>query len=97
VLTGEAAFEHVPGEGHTVLVYVYEGRLRVGDEVEPSPAGEMAVLGPGAVRLAGSGRALLLAARPIGEPVVQHGPFVMNSRAEIEQAIADYRAGLIGR
>ena len=36
-------------------------------------------------------RFLLLAARPLGEPVVQHGPFVMNTRAEIEQALDDYR------
>lgn len=36
-------------------------------------------------------RFLLLAARPLREPVVQHGPFVMNRRAEIEQAIEDYR------
>ena len=36
---------------------------------------------------------LLLAARPLGEPVVQYGPFVMNTRDEIEQAIADYRDG----
>jgi redox-sensitive bicupin YhaK (pirin superfamily) len=39
----------------------------------------------------GPARFLLLAARPLGEPVAQHGPFVMNTREEIEQAIADYR------
>jgi len=38
-------------------------------------------------------RFILVAGRPIGEPVVQYGPFVMNTREEIEQAIADYRAG----
>jgi redox-sensitive bicupin YhaK (pirin superfamily) len=38
-------------------------------------------------------RLLLLAARPLGEPVVQYGPFVMTSREEIEQALADYQAG----
>ena len=39
------------------------------------------------------GRALLLAARPLAEPVVQYGPFVMNTREEIEQAIRDYQGG----
>ena len=39
------------------------------------------------------GRALLLAARPIGEPVVQYGPFVMNTREEIDQAIRDFQSG----
>jgi redox-sensitive bicupin YhaK (pirin superfamily) len=38
-------------------------------------------------------RLLLLAAQPIGEPVVQHGPFVMNTQEEIEQALRDYRSG----
>ena len=40
-------------------------------------------------------RVLLLAAKPIGEPVVQYGPFVMNTREEIEQAIADYQSGAL--
>ena len=38
---------------------------------------------------------LLIAGRPIGEPVVQYGPFVMNATAEIEQALADYRDGTL--
>jgi redox-sensitive bicupin YhaK (pirin superfamily) len=40
---------------------------------------------------------LVLAGRPLREPVVQYGPFVMNTRAEIEQAIADYRSGALSR
>ena len=40
-------------------------------------------------------RLILVAGRPIGEPVVQYGPFVMNTRAEIEQAMADYRDGTL--
>jgi redox-sensitive bicupin YhaK (pirin superfamily) len=38
---------------------------------------------------------LLIAGRPIGEPIVQYGPFVMNTTAEIEQALADYRDGTL--
>ena len=41
-------------------------------------------------------RLLLVAGRPLGEPIVQYGPFVMNSAAEIEQALDDYRAGRFG-
>jgi redox-sensitive bicupin YhaK (pirin superfamily) len=61
------------------------------------PGNAAGLLGPGdAVRVvAGSqgARFLLIAGRPIGEPVVQYGPFVMNTRAEIDQAITDYQSG----
>ena len=42
---------------------------------------------------AGGGRFLLAAARPLGEPIARHGPFVMNTRAEIEQTLQDLRSG----
>ena len=42
-------------------------------------------------------RVMLLAGKPIGEPIVQYGPFVMNSRQEIEQAILDYQSGELTR
>jgi redox-sensitive bicupin YhaK (pirin superfamily) len=45
----------------------------------------------------GGGRVLLLAGKPLREPVVQYGPFVMNTREEIEQAIADYQSGAFAR
>lgn len=41
-------------------------------------------------------RALLIAGRPLGEPIVQYGPFVMNSREQIQQALDDYRNGRFG-
>ncbi|PSJ42433.1 quercetin 2,3-dioxygenase [Zobellella endophytica] len=77
------------------LVYGFEGEARIAGQVL---SGEhCALLGAGdrlelAAGEAGA-RLLLLAGRPLHEPVVQYGPFVMNSVAEIEQAIMDYRAG----
>jgi quercetin 2,3-dioxygenase len=84
---------------HNAFVYVFEGRVAAGDGETARVVGahEGAVLEHGdRIRLrgeSGPGRMLVLAARPIGEPVVQYGPFVMNSREEIEQALQDYRAG----
>ncbi len=85
---------------HQGLIYVFEGELAsVGNGNERLAAHQLGVLseghelqiqaGPGGARM------LLLAASAIHEPVVQYGPFVMNTRAEIEQAIADYRDGLL--
>jgi redox-sensitive bicupin YhaK (pirin superfamily) len=61
----------------------------------------LAVLGPGdRVRARARERRselLLAAARPLGEPIVQHGPFVMNTEEEIRRAWEDYRAGVLDR
>jgi redox-sensitive bicupin YhaK (pirin superfamily) len=79
----------------TVYVYPFEGSVEVGDRVLHTHQG--GVLGSGdAIEVkagAGGARFLVLAARPIREPVVQYGPFVMNTRTEIEQAIRDYQNG----
>jgi hypothetical protein len=80
-----------------VVLYLYEGAANLSDE--PLPLQGAALPGPGEsldLRAGGQGaRLLLLAAEPIDEPVVQYGPFVMNSREEIEQALADYRTGTL--
>ena len=84
--------------GHNAFVYAYEGNLDIGpaDGRRRLMAQDAGVLSGGESvdfkAATGAARFLLLAARPLGEPVVQHGPFVMNCRAEIEQAIADYRS-----
>lgn len=80
---------------HTSFLYVTEGAMRVGDSRREVKAQEIAVLGPGStVRFEGeNGRALFFAGRPLGETVSRWGPFVMNTDAEIQQAIADYRSG----
>jgi redox-sensitive bicupin YhaK (pirin superfamily) len=88
---------------HQVLVYVFSGKARVGDAGKLIGDGQLAILGAGdVVRLRGSGepgvsaRMLLLAGVPIAEPVVQYGPFVMNSKREITQAIQDFQSGRMG-
>lgn len=83
---------------HNAFVYPYQGEISVGDNATARrvPEHHAGVLTPGdtvQLHAAQPSRLLLLAARPIGEPVVQYGPFVMNSVAEIEQAISDYQQG----
>jgi redox-sensitive bicupin YhaK (pirin superfamily) len=83
---------------HTAFVMGIEGEPLLGEEATPIPAGHLGVLGPGKTVLAsGSGRMLLVAGAPIGEPVARRGPFVMNTEEEIRQAIEDYQSGrLVG-
>jgi quercetin 2,3-dioxygenase len=85
--------------GHNAFLYVYEGEARVGEpsSAQTLPYRAAGVLSDGdSVHIEGGTGAvqlLLLAARPLREPVVQYGPFVMNTRQEIEQAVEDYRSG----
>jgi redox-sensitive bicupin YhaK (pirin superfamily) len=93
---GAAVDVPVPPD-HAAYVYVFEGAVRVGGrEIKD---GELAILGDGeAVRLEAGERAqaLLLSGVPLREPVVQYGPFVMNTEREIIEAIEDYQAGRLG-
>ena len=98
-LTGGAEFTTAVASSYNAFIYVYDGDAEVG------PAGEARALANRAAGVLSTGtevrvragaqgvRFLLLAARPLGEPVVQYGPFVMNTREEIEQAVEDYRTG----
>ncbi|MDS4021500.1 MAG: pirin family protein [Candidatus Competibacter sp.] len=85
--------------GHNAFLYVYAGRVEVGERGEPVAVRQLAVLantpGSDGVLLRGTeeSRLLLIAGRPLHEPIAQWGPFVMNHREEIEEALADYRAG----
>ena len=92
-------FEHEMLPGHQAFLYVYEGEVGVGPETSARrlPRRSAGVLSAGdAVRVVATdagARFILLAAKPLREPVAQYGPFVMNTREEIEQAIRDYQAG----
>jgi len=82
---------------HNAFGYVFEGTARIGSEAQLVDRGELAVLSLGdGVTVEGGpkgGRLILVAGRPLREPVAKYGPFVMNTPAEIHQAIADYQAG----
>jgi hypothetical protein len=86
-------------EGHNAFVYVYEGAMRVGaDEAEhPLQTQTLGVLGGGRrVRLradTAAAHAILVAGRPLREPVARYGPFVMNTREELMRAFSDFREG----
>ena len=92
---GGAATVPLPA-GHNAFVYVYEGAASVGDPAEALARGRIGVLSPGdEVRLTSDkgARLILVAGKPLREPVAKHGPFVMNTEAELRQAFEDYRAG----
>jgi hypothetical protein len=94
-LPANTRFEHALPPPLAGFVYLYEGEARIGGEALPHRAAGVLDTGE-VVRIETAeapARLLLLAAKPIGEPVVQHGPFVMNTEAEIEQAIRDYQSG----
>lgn len=82
------------------LAYAFQGSALVGNEDKEIRDGQLALFGPGdAVRFRGKeggGRLLLLAGVPIQEPVARYGPFVMNTQAEIMQAVRDYQSGRMG-
>ena len=100
-LAPNAAFEAEVPAGHNAFVYVYDGEALIGEERKELPTRAAGLLSEGSkIRIEAKNqgaKALVLAGRPLREPIVQYGPFVMNTRAEIEQAIADYQAGRLSK
>ncbi len=84
-------------ETHNAFIYVYRGAVKVGDRLVESR--RMGILGNAAgadgVTLAAAedARLILVAGKPLNEPIVQYGPFVMNTQEEIHHALDDYRSG----
>jgi quercetin 2,3-dioxygenase len=102
-LPAGARFEHDITPGYTAFAYAYEGTAQIGegDAARALPHQAAGVLSDGdrVVITAGAegARLILIAGKPLREPIVQYGPFVMNTREEIEQAIADYQRGDFAR
>ncbi len=90
---GQSVSPKVP-EGHRVLLYVYEGEVAIAGQPQKLGTSRLARLSEnGELQLSASvdTKVLLIAGKPLGEPIVQYGPFVMNTREEIEQALRDFR------
>lgn len=99
---GHAAFEPgdvvewTPDAGHTALVHVFDGNVTVNDRIINE--GDMVVFDhtAGGIRVLAhekKAQVLLLGGQPLGEPISRYGPFVMNTRQEIVQAVEDYQSG----
>ena len=99
-LPGGARFVQKLPAGHNAFVYVYRGEVSIAGKVVPMQ--RMAILAnetqaDGVVIEAGvDARVLLVSGQPLKEPIVQYGPFVMNSQDEIYQALSDFRDGRLG-
>ena len=100
-LPAGATLEQPLAPTHNAFVYVYRGSVWIGEQ--EVGVQRMAILSTDqsadgvALRAGAQGlRALLIAGQPLNEPIVQYGPFVMNTTEQIHQAVNDYRAGLMG-
>ena len=93
------AWEYLLPEGHNAFAYVFEGAVSVGEgeDARALETQEMAVLGGGDLLQLRAGaqaaRLIVVAGRPLREPVMRHGPFVMNTKEELMQAFVDYQEG----
>lgn len=93
------AWEYRLPEGHNAFAYAFEGAATVGegDDARALDTHEMAVLGGGDLLQLRAGaqaaRLIVVAGRPLREPVMRHGPFVMNTKQELMQAFVDYQEG----
>ena len=98
-----AAFEQALPEAHNAFLFVYRGQIEVlGDSPTMVDRNRMAILANGGDGLrvrAASGapaRALLIAGKPLREPIAQYGPFVMNTREQLIEAVDDFQNGRLG-
>ncbi|USX24763.1 pirin family protein [Oxalobacteraceae bacterium OTU3CINTB1] len=99
-LPAGASFSQALPQGHNAFIFAYRGSVRVGDKDVAS--GKMAILantvGADGVNIhaTDASRFILVAGKPLNEPIAQYGPFVMNTQAEVFAAVEDFRAGKLG-
>jgi redox-sensitive bicupin YhaK (pirin superfamily) len=97
--TKSSSFEEIIPKNHNAFIYVYEGSVTVGDGFEQQGVQmeEMAILRNNSDQLkintTTGAKLILIAGKPLKESIVQYGPFVMNTKEQIIQAVEDYRAG----
>jgi len=98
-LMPNAVFSLPLASASAAFTYVYEGGALIDQNALPQHSLSVLRQGDGVEMMAGpdGARYILVAGRPIGEPAVQYGPFVMNTREEVEQAMRDYRDGTLVR
>lgn len=100
-LAAQHRFEQPLGETHAAFIFVIAGAITVhGISTNAVNKNQLAVLSPGSVLKISAtqdSRFLLIAGQPFHEPVARYGPFVMNTREEIDQAFRDYRSGSFGQ
>ena len=88
--------QHLPAH-FNAFIYVYRGAVQIGDQIVSTQ--RMAILNndPGTdgieIHAKGSAQVLLIAGKPLNEPIAQYGPFVMNTQAELHEAVSDFQAG----
>ncbi|HEY0332368.1 MAG TPA: pirin family protein [Stenotrophomonas sp.] len=94
-----ARWQYALPDGHNVFAYAFEGTATVGEgaDARALESQQLAVLGGGSALHLGAGeqgaRLILVAGRPLREPVMRHGPFVMNTKQELMQAFVDFQEG----
>ncbi|HEY1656208.1 MAG TPA: pirin family protein [Candidatus Tumulicola sp.] len=96
VLAAGASFETALPPDHTAFAYAYDGAAEFGRESRAVERGELAVLSRGEtirVHASNAARFILVAGKPLREPVARHGPIVMNTQTELRQAFEDLRTG----
>ncbi len=95
-INGHTDFNQLIPEGHNAFIYVLDGNISIGDDETNVNKGQLAVISNGShvkLRSQDSGQFVLIAGKPLNEPVARGGPFVMNTKQEIYQAFADYKSG----